>query len=101
MEVAIKTGLLVYAAGPGPKQRRFWCSPPPQTKAINPQRWQWGNRHEQDRISIKKQKEEEEEEEARAATEGEMLPRFSGATAVVNLTINVFTDFILNEPINY
>lgn len=85
---------------PDPSSGDFGASPPPQTKAINPQRWQWGNRHEQDRISIKKQK-EEEEEEARAATEGEMLPRFSGATAVVNLTINVFTDFILNEPINY
>lgn len=57
MEVAIKTGLLVYAVGPGPKQWRFWCLSP-QTKAINPQRWQRENQHEQD-INIKNKKKKE------------------------------------------
>lgn len=52
MEVAIKTGLLVYAVGPGPKQWRFWCLSP-QAKAINPQRWQ-RERASMNRISIKK-----------------------------------------------
>lgn len=58
MEAAIKTGLLFYAVGPGPKQRRFWCLSP-QTKAINPQCWQRGSRHEQD-INKKKQGESKE-----------------------------------------
>lgn len=66
MEVAIKTGLLVYAVGPGPKQWRFWCLSP-QAKAINPQRWQ-RERASMNRISIKKnlkkrKKERESQEE--------------------------------------
>lgn len=62
MEVAIKTGLLVYAVGPGPKQWRFWCLSP-QTKAINPQRWQRESQHEQD-INIKKKKKEKRKGES-------------------------------------
>lgn len=74
MEVAIKTGLPVYAVGHRPHQWRFWCLSP-QTKDINPQRWQWGNQPEQD---INK-KVGESKEEACAETEREMFGRFLDA----------------------